>query len=268
MSKLEALQTRIPIGYRTEKLTVIGYERYGKPPYYWLVKCHCDCGKIISERPYRFSQVRKIKSCGCSAPDYYMQRFIEKYPLESKFGELTVIGHESVKLGERARNGSRFQRRLVCRCSCGHSTKVLPKSVVGMDRVSCGHLGRKLRIEASRAAWKLPDGVASLHAVFGRAKVQAHWRKIEWNLEISDFETLSRMPCHYCGSPPDKAYCAGRSKIPFIYSGIDRSDCQRPYSKENCVPACKVCNYAKRTLSTGEFAAWVRKIATHWLHMV
>ena len=64
----------------------------------------------------------------------------------------------------------------------------------------------------------------------------------------SEFIMLSLMNCHYCGvSGPN---------------GIDRIDSSLGYSRNNCVPCCKHCNYVKGNLSMNDFQIWVKRFVT------
>jgi 5-methylcytosine-specific restriction endonuclease McrA len=60
-----------------------------------------------------------------------------------------------------------------------------------------------------------------------------------------EFNDLSARECHYCGK-----------KGP---NGIDRVDNNKGYLKENCVPCCKHCNYAKGNLSMEDFSDWKQR---------
>lgn len=86
-----------------------------------------------------------------------------------------------------------------------------------------------------------------------------------YNFELSEeeFRELTSMKCVYCGSEPSNVY---RNEERFyngnyIYNGIDRVDNTQGYSKENCVPCCKKCNYMKRNLTYDDFIDHCRKIA-------
>jgi len=46
----------------------------------------------------------------------------------------------------------------------------------------------------------------------------------------------------------------------YVHNGIDRLDSSRGYILENCVPCCKVCNYAKRNMSVNDFLNWIKKV--------
>lgn len=57
--------------------------------------------------------------------------------------------------------------------------------------------------------------------------------------------------CFYCGAAPAPV------------NGIDRVDSAHGYEGDNVVTACRSCNVAKTNHSLGEFAAWVKRAATH-----
>ena len=45
-----------------------------------------------------------------------------------------------------------------------------------------------------------------------------------------------------------------------LYSGIDRIDSNDNYTKENSVPCCRICNYAKSNMDVNDFQEWAIKI--------
>ena len=57
-----------------------------------------------------------------------------------------------------------------------------------------------------------------------------------------EFQEITNQRCVYCGKDAP--------------NGIDRIDNLRGYNKENCVPACKHCNYVKGDLSIEDFNTW------------
>ena len=46
----------------------------------------------------------------------------------------------------------------------------------------------------------------------------------------------------------------------YIYNGIDRLDNSVGYTKENCVPCYKMCNYAKNKFTMEEFLIWINRV--------
>lgn len=66
-------------------------------------------------------------------------------------------------------------------------------------------------------------------------KRSAQTRNIEWLLEDEVAKEMLTTPCVYCN----------HIDLNVRVNGIDRMDSFGPYSKENCVPCCKGCNYMK-----------------------
>jgi len=71
-------------------------------------------------------------------------------------------------------------------------------------------------------------------------------RHLAFSLTKEEFANISMKNCVYCG-------CKGPN-------GIDRINNTKGYSNENCVPACKHCNYAKGNLSSKDFYTWLKRI--------
>lgn len=84
-------------------------------------------------------------------------------------------------------------------------------------------------------------------------------KNIFWNLSLEQFQALTSAPCAYCDKiPAQKA----RS---YIYNGIDRVDNSRGYLPQNCVSACKECNFLKRDnrLTFDEMRAVAQALKAH-----
>jgi hypothetical protein len=74
------------------------------------------------------------------------------------------------------------------------------------------------------------------------------------DLSFDDFIALSKSKCHYCGGDFSNSYGS------FTYNGLDRVDSFIRYLKNNVVPCCKWCNFAKRNLTLTQFAEWINKL--------
>lgn len=69
---------------------------------------------------------------------------------------------------------------------------------------------------------------------------------LDFTLTREEFRELVDSPCHYCGvSGPN---------------GIDRKDNTLGYLKENALPACIHCNYAKGNLTYADFLTWIGRL--------
>ena len=81
-----------------------------------------------------------------------------------------------------------------------------------------------------------------LHSIIGNAKS----RNIEFNLTEDQVENLIERPCFYCGKEQS--------------NGIDRIDSTKPYTTDNCVSCCSICNRMKNKFSLEIFLDKVEKI--------
>ena len=110
---------------------------------------------------------------------------------------------------------------------------------------------------------KKPFGPKPKHAdvlanrVLNKYRVRARDADILFALEYEDVEKLVHEDCHYCGGSPANIL----TRYPDDrYQGIDRVDSSKGYVNDNVVPCCKVCNYAKHTLSLEEWRDWINRL--------
>jgi hypothetical protein len=91
----------------------------------------------------------------------------------------------------------------------------------------------------------------SLHSQFSVYERCARDKRINFELSIDNFETITKNPCYYCGIIQERGF-----------NGIDRMKSNEAYILENCVSCCKMCNHIKNTLSTDVFIKKVEHIVT------
>lgn len=91
----------------------------------------------------------------------------------------------------------------------------------------------------------------SQRARLNSIKYSATKREIAWNLEDETAMEMMLMPCVYCDYV----------NIEVRVNGIDRMDSNGSYSKENCVPCCKTCNYMKCKFDPLTFVEHCKKVA-------
>lgn len=83
------------------------------------------------------------------------------------------------------------------------------------------------------------------HYVSGAKK-----RGKEFAITLEDFTEITKLPCYYCGEE-------------IIKRGIDRLNNEIGYLKENCVPACTLCNMMKKIMTKQDFLNHIVKIYKH-----
>jgi hypothetical protein len=78
----------------------------------------------------------------------------------------------------------------------------------------------------------------------------AKGRHIPWELTREQAMKFWQTPCAYCGAEIETL-------------GLDRVDYTKPYTIDNVVSCCRLCNVMKFTLSPEEFLAHCRRIVEH-----
>lgn len=170
-----------------------------------------------------------------------------------KFGRLIVK--------ERVENSKNRISQFKCICDCGKEKIVLSSNLRQGTTQSCGCLAK----ERSRERSIIGEGEACFNFLLTSYRNRAKLKGLSFDLTIEEFKILTKKNCTYCGREPftikTKVSCNGI----YIYNGIDRVDSSKGYIIENCVPCCKICNYAKRKLSLQEFKEHITKIYFHYI---
>jgi hypothetical protein len=196
---------------------------------------------------------------------------MRKYDLDAeksvgtKFGRLTIL----CVMKERSKKRSIL---VSCLCECGKE-KIVELSLLRQGALnSCGCLRAerildniKLAQQANKESGKIREPrLGSAARVY---QVNYH----DGNLTFEDFLDLSQKNCYYCGAPPAnfaniylyknttcQSYRAEQGT--FIYNGLDRVNNTKKHDKENVVPCCSNCNYAKLDRTQEEFLAWIARV--------
>lgn len=180
-----------------------------------------------------------------------MSRCVDK--TGQRFGKLVVISLDHYLPGGK---GSVYN----CLCDCGNVTLVRAGSLSSRRSSvkSCGCLRT-----GPKEYNALPGKEASINTAFSQYKDSAIKRGKAWQLSKEEFILLSSQNCHYCDFPPSLKSKARNEAAQYVFSGLDRVDNNIGYIFDNCVPACKFCNYAKRTMTTFEFEEWLNRLNAH-----
>lgn len=214
-------------GHRFGRLLVQEFDYSDGKQVYW--KCLCDCGNVIIKNRTILNN-GDAKSCGCLLPR--ITGMIGK-----KFGRLTV--QELVK----AKKGQKWYS---CVCECGVEKVIDGHSLRRGHTTSCGCLQPEV-------ASKLKVTNRNEQQKYASYRSGANVRNLSFDLSYKEFIELTAQNCHYCGSEPNNKMSTKNRKDDFVYNGIDRLNNTLGYSKENCVPCCKLCNRIKGIRSTEDF---------------
>lgn len=169
----------------------------------------------------------------------------------TKINRLTIIKYDH--------SDSRNRRHYLCRCDCGKEKTIQGSLITSGNTKSCGCLG----IEARANRIKLPDHGGCVNNLILQYKRGARDRGLEYNLTRELFVELIYMPCDYCNRPPSNFKTTKNDSVGIFYSGIDRIDPTKGYTKDNVVPCCKMCNRSKNDRSKEDFLNWVKSVYIH-----
>lgn len=197
-------------------------------------RCKIACHKLLNKR----------LAAGWSHQEAISTKTVRKDISGERHWRLTAVRRSR----KRNRNGRRGY--WVFRCDCGKTIHSVPANVRKGKVKSCGCLYRDKG---------LMPGEAGCNEVFGAYKRSARHREIAWKLTKDEFLALVQNNCYYCGVPPCRVFQI-KSSTEFVCNGIDRVNNDLGYVLSNCVSCCKICNYAKRSMSISEFLEWIKRV--------
>lgn len=150
-------------------------------------------------------------------------------------------------------------RNYKCQCSCGSVFTTVRPWQTG----SCGCIAKETAARISRTTRRLPYGESGRRQVLADYRRGAKVRGFDWQLTDARFFELAAFNCAYCGDPPDNIWGRKTAHGIFIYSGVDRKNASLGYSRDNCVPCCRLCNIMKRDKTVTDFIAHAKRIIAH-----
>jgi len=167
-----------------------------------------------------------------------------------KFSFLTAIKAHSVVRGKRKRT------YWECICVCGEHTKVEQGILVKGKIKSCSCRSKGLISNALKKGGYRANLVVAFHGI----KSSAKQRNYSFEIDLETFHDISQKECFYCGDIKTNC-CKERSTCqPFFYNGLDRVDNNIGYTIANVVSCCKICNWAKSTMTQQDFLQHAKKI--------
>ena len=171
----------------------------------------------------------------------------------SRFGRLTVI----------ARRGSKSNGAAawLCRCDCNNETIIPGTSLRSGGTRSCGCLQREICGQNNT----LSIGEAAFNLLHSSIQKSAKKRNLIWTLTKKQVKNLSKQNCHYCGAEPQNRMRSPSGTGDYIYNGLDRVNNSKSYTIDNVVSCCKICNFAKNTMTTEQFKEWLTRAYKHFV---
>lgn len=104
------------------------------------------------------------------------------------------------------------------------------------------------------------DYIGARNDLICRYRTDAKKRGHDYLLTTNEFISLTKSNCFYCGNEPKQLHRRTRSRVPYLYNGIDRLDNAKGYTLDNCVPCCGICNTAKNNRNFEEFKTWLGQV--------
>lgn len=271
---------------RFGKLLVLRESRDGGRGVPTFCHCRCDCGKELSVTRGNLQQ-GFTNSCGCSrwVPDGWsgFHKLLSGYIATALKRNLSFV-LTTDQVAEITQETCHY-----CGCSPQQIRRDRSARSVykynGIDRVdsslgytidnvvaACGDCNRGKSTQPLDGFLKWAcsihkpdfdghnitvDGNPRLRSLFYTYRSKAKLRKIPFDISELQAAKMFVSNCAYCGAPPNN----GNQSDP--YTGIDRLDSNAGYSEHNCVPACFLCNRAKRDRGLAEFLAWAESVRSY-----
>ncbi len=216
--------------------------------YHWL--CRCSCGKEKVLHGY-YLKNKKIQSCGGVGCKEQKGRQVNHIDLTDK-----IIGNiEVVSIKEKIKKGIVWN----CKCKlCGKLFFMRADSLLRKTRFfekNCGCSFRKGRHLSEEKGKK-----SLIERIYKTYKENARKRSLSWELNLNQVESLINKKCHYCGVDKFSEIRSSNGYYKLSHNGIDRVDNKGGYNIFNCVTCCKICNYAKRSMTVDEFMGWIGRL--------
>lgn len=168
-----------------------------------------------------------------------------------KFGRLTVLEFSHIQ---------NRTARWRCICDCGKKKIASGVTLRNGCTQSCGCIQKEITSKRTR---KTEYGATCANDVFCYYKNHAIKDDREFLLSKEEFLKLIINPCKYCGKELTNERKSPRSYGSFKYTGIDRIDSSKGYTKENSISCCSMCNFMKRHHDVQTFLNHVKLIVEY-----
>ena len=204
----------------------------------------------------------------------YIKKYAEFYGIDTshfpgKDGKINLLGKTfgRLKVIGTAPNKSDGTHAWRCLCECGTEVEIRTSSLRHGDTRSCGCLKPETWHHMFQANIKYEDASEASAVMVWRGKYN------EADISFEDFKLLSQLNCFYCDASPaniansckndPRATELRKSQANYTYNGLDRVDSSKLHSKDNVVPCCFPCNFAKNDLTINVFKNHIQNIIVH-----
>ncbi len=170
-----------------------------------------------------------------------------------KINKLTIISYD------------RKTHKYECLCDCGNKTHV-KGSRLNAGQQSCSCFSKNVGKRLAHGHYQ-GEGVAATRDIMRNYQQGAKHRQYPFTLEYEYFLNLIKKPCQYCGIEFSMEWKSNRKIVqekPFKYNGVDRVDNTKGYTKDNCVPCCSQCNFAKSKLTKEQWEQWINRLTKYF----
>lgn len=169
----------------------------------------------------------------------------------------------SLEVKQRKGTDNHGQALWLCLCVCGKLCTRRSSDLRTRERHTCGcRTGTRHAASLTVLHQNNIKTTAPRNYVLAQYRQSARSRGYEFSLKAEVFNALIAGDCFWCGAEPSNFYKSEGGKE-LRYSGIDRRGSSRGYVEGNCVSCCKLCNYAKNTMSEEEFLLWIDRVYKH-----
>jgi len=218
----------------------------------WTVQCVCGKKALKTSGVLMSGKTRRCRQCDGRA-------HLAPMAIGQRFGHLVIESQAPSRHVNDKHNGYR-SIRWNCRCDCGRLADVAGFQLRSKSGTrQCFECGRIACGKANR----LPDDVAARNNALAGIKNRAKVRGQVWELDDENFDRLIQAPCVYCGRSPRNEAKSYGGRVRILYSGIDRLDSHKGYTKENSVSCCGRCNRWKSDAAIEDFKDHVKRIYEH-----
>lgn len=169
------------------------------------------------------------------------------------FGKWTVLNFDKQK------------KKYMLQCECGNIRYYAKNFFDGTGKKTVEGCSDCIQ-KRPRLHKRLPDDLSLKRRVLYNYKDAAQRRGYNFELTEDEFFSLISQNCYHCGSDLSMVNNEERFRGRVLkYNGVDRLNNSIGYTKENCVPCCKICNNSKSTLSMEEWISWIDRIYNYRL---